>query len=107
MDQLLQGQSTLDAATWSARGRVFAGAHGLIAWYVPEAPHARHSSLGQLLNEQAATAQLSSGLVFLDKFIGTLAARKENVGPEECQCQIDALHADLSSEIPEQHVKNV
>ena len=68
-------------------------------------------SLDKLLNEKAAMAQLSSGLALLAKFIDTLTAGTENVGPEESKRQIDATHAELSScqglEIPEHHVKNV
>ena len=67
--------------------------------------------MDKLLNEKAATAQLSSGLAVLEKFIDKLTAGAENVRPEEFQRQIDAMHVELSSceglEIPEQHVKNV
>ena len=65
-------------------------------------------SLDQMLNAQAATAQLSSGLALLDKIIDKLTTGTENVGPEEFQRQIDAMHVELSAcqglAIPKQHV---
>ena len=59
MDRLLHGQLTVDATTWSARGRALQERidwlHGMCQR--PRMPES--GSLDKLLNEEAATAQLS------------------------------------------------
>jgi hypothetical protein len=109
MDHLRHGPSTVDATTWSARGPVLQDhkdwLHGVRQR--PRMPET--GSLDKLLNEKAATAQLSSALALFDKFIDKLTAGTDNLGPEESERPDDAMHAELSScqglGIPEQHAK--